>query len=310
MSEVACLIGKHCVDTFLDLEKFYDSTDNVKLMQQAFQLKWNPRCLVHVPVGAHVTACVRIGDLWGERTSPCNSILQGCGSSNPLSRALLYRLLQDLHSRFLFRLASRSTTLTTTSQGTFFQVLHWSVEATCMLDMGLTSSGLTLSQNKSVVVASHPQMLLAPFGVSCWSKGFPSKEQTLCAMLASNAGHRRSVKIQNKRVQKCRKRNAHIKVIQNGLKLKHQAMKLFKTGILPAVPYGHAGMGMCPSSIQHKRAIAADLCGKRNKSACTTTILHFHLGESGDSAIRFPLDQLRTWLELQGEEMEHGLRKD
>ena len=42
VSEVACLNGKHCVDTFLDLEKFYDSIDNVKLTQQAFQLKWNP----------------------------------------------------------------------------------------------------------------------------------------------------------------------------------------------------------------------------------------------------------------------------
>ena len=42
MSDVACLNGKHCVDTCLDLEKFYDSIDNVKLIQQACQLKWNP----------------------------------------------------------------------------------------------------------------------------------------------------------------------------------------------------------------------------------------------------------------------------
>ena len=93
--------------------------------------------------------------------------------------------------------------------------------------------------------------------------------------LDANAGYRRSVKIQNKREQKCRKRNAHIKVIQNGLKSKHQTMKLFKTGTLPAVAFGHAGMGMCPISIQHKRTMAADSCGKRIKTARTTTILHF-----------------------------------
>ena len=29
VSGAACLNGKHCVDTFLDLEKFYDSIDNV-----------------------------------------------------------------------------------------------------------------------------------------------------------------------------------------------------------------------------------------------------------------------------------------
>ena len=84
---------------------------------------------------------------------------------------------------------------------------------------------------------------------------------------------------------------------------------MFKTRILPAVSYGHVGMVTCPSSIQHTRAVAADSCGKRNKTACTTTILHFHFGESGDPATWFPLDQLRTWLELQGEEMGHGPEK-
>ena len=64
--EVACLNGKHCVDTFSDLEKFYDSTDNVKLIQQACVLKWNPVVLkmshlVHMPPRVQ-----RIGDLWGE----------------------------------------------------------------------------------------------------------------------------------------------------------------------------------------------------------------------------------------------------
>ena len=106
--------------------------------------------------------------------------------------------------------------------------------------------------------------------------------------LDGNAGQRRSVKIQNKREQKCRRRNAHIKVIQNGLKAKHQTMRLFKTGILPAMAYGHAGMGMCPSSIQRKRTMAADTCGKRIKTACTTTILHLHFGENGGPGYLVP----------------------
>ena len=68
-------------------------------------------------------------------------------------------------------------------------------------------------------------------------------------------------------------------------------------------------MGMCFGSVQHKRAVAADSCGRMNETACTTTILHFHFGETGDPAIWFPLDQLRTWLELQGGEMGHRLEK-
>ena len=180
-----------------------------------------------------------------------------------------------------------------------------------MLDRGLTSLGLTLSQNKLVVVASHPQLLravrreLLEQGIS-----FEGADSVRDVGLDANAGHRRSVKIQNKREQKCRKRNAHVKVMQNGLKLKHQALKLCKTGILPAVSYGHAGMDMCPSSIQHKRAMAADSCGKRNKTACTTTILHFQFfGRAETQQSGFPLDQLRTWLELQSEERGHRLGK-
>ena len=66
---------------------------------------------------------------------------------------------------------------------------------------------------------------------------------------------------------------------------------------------------MCPSSLLHKRAMAAESCGKRIKTACTTKFLHFHLGETGDPAIWFPLGQLRTWLELPCEDVEHKLNK-
>ena len=56
---------KHCVDTFLDLEKFYDSIDNVKLIQQACQLKWNP-VVLYMSLLVHMAPReLRIGDLWG-----------------------------------------------------------------------------------------------------------------------------------------------------------------------------------------------------------------------------------------------------
>ena len=218
--------------------------------------------------------------------------------------------MQDLHSRFPVQIGQQVDDINHHSHGTFFQALHWSVEATCMLDRGLSSLGLTLSQDKSVVVASHPHLLrtvrreLLEQGIS-----FGEADSVRDVGFDANAGHRRSVKIQTKRELKCRKRGTHIKVIQNGLKHKHETKRLFTTGILPAMAYGHARVGMCPSSLQHKRTMAADSCGTRNKTACTTTILHFHLGEAGDPAIWFPLDQLRTWLELQGEEMGHRMAK-
>ena len=183
VSEVACLIGKHCVD-ILDLEKLYDSIDNVKLMHQAFKLKWN-LVVLYMSLLVHMAPRVlRIGDLWGEWMSPCNSILQGCGSSNSWARVLLYSLLQDLYSRFPVQIGQQVDDINHHSQGTFFQALQWSVEATCMLYRGLIVLGLTLSQHKSMIVASHPHLLRA-VRRELLEQGISLKEQTLCATLAS-----------------------------------------------------------------------------------------------------------------------------
>ena len=207
MSEVACLKWETTVLTpLLDLEKFYDSIDNVKLMHQAVQFKWNPVGLF-ISLLVHMAQRVlRIGDLWGEWRSPCKSILQGCGSSILGPESCCTICCKTCTPVSLFRL------VTTIVKGTFFQALHWSVEATCMLDMGLTSLGLTLSQHKSMIVASHPQLLravrleLLEQGIS-----FEGADSVRDVGLDATAWHRRSVKIQNKREQKCRKRNAHIK---------------------------------------------------------------------------------------------------
>ena len=265
-------MGNTALTPFLDLEKFYDSIDNVKVIQQAFQLKWNPAVL-HMSLLVHMAPRVlRIGDLWGECISPCNSILQGCGSSNSWDRALLYNLVQDLHSLFPVQIGQQVDDINHHSEGTFFQALHWSVEATCMLDRSLTSLGLTISHNKSMVAASHPHLLravrreLLEQGIS-----FEGTHSVRDVGLDASAGHKRSVKIQNKREQKCRKRNAHIKVIQKALKTRHQAKKLFKTGFCQRRLSGMLGSACAraPSNI-------ADSCGERIKTACATTILHFH----------------------------------
>ena len=69
-----------------------------------------------------------------------------------------------------------------------------------MLDRGLTSLGLTISHNKSMVVASHPHLLravrreLLEQGIS-----FEGTDSVRDVGLDANAGNKISVKIQNKR---------------------------------------------------------------------------------------------------------------
>ena len=212
MSEVACLNWKHCVDTFLDLEKFYDSIDNVKLIQQAFQLKWNPGVLYMSLVMHMAPRVFRIGDLWGKWISPCNSILQGCGSSNSWARVCYTICYKTCTPVSLCRLVSRSTTsITKANEPSTKRITGQLRRHACWSGRASTSPRLTLSQNKSVVVASHPQLLravrreLLEQGIS-----FEGTDSVRDVGLDANAGNKRSVKIQNKREQKCRNKKAHI----------------------------------------------------------------------------------------------------
>ena len=150
MSEVACLDGNYCFDTFQDPEKFHDSIDNVKLIRQASLLTWDPVAL-YMSLLVHLSprGSVICGETGSSRASPFS---RPCGSSNSQARAPLYSMLQDLHSRFPVQIGQQVDDINHHSHGTFFQSLHRSVEATCTLDKGLSALGLTLSQSKSTVV--------------------------------------------------------------------------------------------------------------------------------------------------------------
>ena len=142
----------------------------LKLIQQACQLKWNP-VVLYMSLLVHMAPRVlRIGDLRGEWISPCNSILQGCGSSNSWARALLYNLLQDLHSRFPVQIGQQVDDINHHSQGTFFQALHRSVEATCMLDRGFKHPGADAFPRTSQLSSLLTLIYFGQFVVSCWNK--------------------------------------------------------------------------------------------------------------------------------------------
>ena len=186
----------------------------MKLIQQASHLKWNPVCVVHVLFSAHVTARV-------ENWRPVGRL--DITVAAPFSKVAAIQVAP----RLAFPFPCADWALFQALHWTVKQALHWTVEATCMLDRSLTSPGLTISQNKSVFVASHSQLRrairreLLEQGIS-----FEGEDSV------------RDVGLDAENVTK----GMHIKVLQNGLKLKHQTMNLFKTGILAAVACGHAGM--------------------------------------------------------------------
>ena len=165
--------------------------------------------------------------MWRGWIHPCNSILQGCGSSNSWARALLYSLLQDLHSRFPVQIGQQVDGINHDSHGIFFQAPLHSVEAPCMLAKRVGSSW----------AGALPEQIdgssLAPtISSRCDARvsDRPLKVQIRCVMLAfdTTAWQRRSVKIPRKRERTCRERGVHIKIIQNGFKRKHETNRLFR----------------------------------------------------------------------------------
>ena len=97
--------------------------------------------VIHVSFGAYGTACAENWRPVGRMDITVQFHPPNCRSSNSWARALLYNLLQYLHSRFPVQVGQQVDDINHHIQGTFFQALLWSVEATCMLDRGLTSSG-------------------------------------------------------------------------------------------------------------------------------------------------------------------------
>ena len=141
------------------------------------------------------------------------------------------------------------------------------------------------------VVASRPRLLRA-MRRELLEQGMSigSANSVRCVGLDESAGQRRSVQIQRKRERKCSK-GVRIKMVQNGLKHEHETKCLFKMWILRALACGHAGW-----------ACAGVLCS-------TKVPWPPNRGETGDPSTWFLLNQLRTWLDLQGEDLEHSLRE-
>ena len=217
------------MSTSFRTEKFYDSVDNVT---PSASEPAGPGRVVHVfarppaasssedrrPVG-RLDSAVQIH-------SPRLRLIQFLGQSPTVQH------IARSSFRCPVQIGQQVDDINHYSHSTFLQALHWSVEATCMLDKGLSALGLILSQSKSTIVASQPIILCA---VRRELQMQGSSNENANVGLDATAGQRRSVKTQRKRERKCRKRIVHIKIIQNGLKHKHESKRLFKTEFLPAL---------------------------------------------------------------------------
>ena len=98
--EVMVYTGGHQVTLLLDVRKFYDSILRDELIEQALDLGFPalPLCLA---MGIHAAPRFLLAE--GQASCPIyplRSILQGCPTSVALSKAYLYRILQDVSEQF------------------------------------------------------------------------------------------------------------------------------------------------------------------------------------------------------------------
>ena len=115
VSEVACLNGKHCVDTFLDFENFFMTPCETQTARVPAQME--SRRFENVPFGAHGTARAENWRPFGE-----SGFHRAFPSSNGVALRLLgpERYCTGCYKTYtpvsLFKLASKSTTSTITAR--------------------------------------------------------------------------------------------------------------------------------------------------------------------------------------------------
>ena len=99
-----------------------------------------------------------------------------------------------------------------------------------------------------------------------------------------------------------KKRAASIKGRTNRIKqlarVCKRAARLFNTGAHPQGSYGKEAIGVCPSTMQQMRALAANCASSNVAGQCASTVIWIVLGKQNDPAVAYPVDQIKMWYQM------------
>ena len=295
--EQRSLRGEVVIQMLWDVEKYFDSIDIEVLVERAVRHGFPKEILI---MGLQIHRAPRLIKVAGTYADVIvemgRSMIAGCTLSTSLSRAYLKDVVeevpietghsiaehvddvqQNIHAR-----SSVGAAILAMRQGSCF--------GQAMIDSGLTPS------TKSVVISNTPG-LAARVARNLSTKGLPLKAEQISEDLgvSTRGGNVRVVASMNKRIAKSAKRARRIGILARRAP---QASAMYRTGVCPQQNYDSAILGAGPTQIQAMRKTAVIAIKSAGCQPCVTTFIRWRLNNQVDPALREPVAQVRTWIEM------------
>ena len=301
MAEISSTLGRHVIDTYLDLRKFYDLVDAAFLLPEALRLGYDPVVLLMAMQVHLAPRTLRCHGAYSQIITVSNSIIQGCTQSNTFGRIILFQILNDLHYAIPnVLLGEHVDDLRHRTEGcNVEQAIGDSVAATIKLIDDIKAIGLEVAENKCHVVATRPKdaervvSALAGNGIN-----FTAEISVRDLGVDAGLGNRRFTATMDKRMIKGAVRAKRAGVIHKFTKKKGT---MWNTSVLPTIGYGGASFGISPTRIKKLRTIAVHSSGVYHNGGCVTTALRLLGITHKDPAIFARVDQLKQWFQFVDE---------
>jgi len=296
-AELACWLGEIALAVFNDFEKFFDSLDIPKLLEQAVLTSFPPSILSFLLQQHLAPRVIQASGFTSEALQVFRSIIAGCKSSVALTRVYLRNAIKEIddkHPDANVNLFVDDTCMQSTGKE-FDEALDKIVPAVALFGNKAAELGLGLSA-KAVVTASSTKYAkglkdeLATYGMK-----FNVDMHARDVGVTHTAGSSRPSKQVIKRFTK---RAAKVIKTKQIAKITRKARTLFTGSIFSSATWGHQASSIAESSIVKLERDALACSGIRPGGRCRTIGLLVAYGVQGTPRARIVRELIRAWFQL------------
>ena len=124
-------------------------------------------------------------------------------------------------------------------------------------------------------------------------------------MKTANTGDDVGVQMSGSGVRRASTLNARIEIkgadrakrTREPVKINPAALKLTMPGTMPVQAYSHQAQGAAASQMTNMRKNIKNTTPFAGSFACSTTVVGWHFGPSGDPFVKCPLEQIDSWVQ-------------
>ena len=296
-AEIAMWLGDLSLAVFNDFEKFFDSIDIPKLLEQAVLTQFPARKLAFL-IQQHV--CPRVIQANGftsKAVSIFRSIIAGCLSSVALTRVYTKNAIADIdnkHPKSNTNVFVDDTCMQATGR-TIEDVLEIIVPAVSMFGDKVRALKLSLSP-KAAVCGSIPKLaqIFQHEMKHNYNMQFLINECARDLGVTHTAAKTRPSKFVLSRFNK----KVRINKVKNIAKVSRKARKLFTGSCFAASTWGHQASSLSDTALLELERDALNCAGIQTAGRCRVTALMVCYGIQGSPKARIVRETIQAWFKL------------